>query len=36
VEKEVKEMGFKHWKRLTLERDKCKTLVEEAKAYTGP
>jgi hypothetical protein len=32
VEREVKIMGVKDWKRLALERDKGKEIVEEAKA----
>jgi hypothetical protein len=32
VERELKGMGVKDWKRLTLERDKWKKIVEEAKA----
>jgi hypothetical protein len=32
VEREVKGMGGKDWKRLALERDKLKKIVEEAKA----
>jgi hypothetical protein len=36
VERELKGMGVKDWKRLVLlERDKWKKIVEEAKAYTG-
>jgi hypothetical protein len=32
VERELKGMGVKDWKRLALERDKWKKTVEEAKA----
>jgi hypothetical protein len=32
VERELKGMGVKDWKRLALERDKWKKIVEEAKA----
>jgi hypothetical protein len=32
VERELKGMGVKDWKRLVLERDKLKKIVEEAKA----
>jgi hypothetical protein len=32
VERELKGMSVKDWKRLTLERDKWKKIVEEAKA----
>jgi hypothetical protein len=32
VEREVKGMGVKDWKKLALERDKWKKIVEEAKA----
>jgi hypothetical protein len=32
VEREQKGMGVKDWKRLALERDKWKKIVEEAKA----
>jgi hypothetical protein len=32
VERELKGMGVKDWKRLVLERDKWKKIVEEAKA----
>jgi hypothetical protein len=32
VEKELKGMGVKDWKRLALERDKWKKIVEKAKA----
>jgi hypothetical protein len=32
VEREPKGMGVKDWKRLALERDKWKKIVEEAKA----
>jgi hypothetical protein len=32
VERELKGMGIKDWKRLALERDKWKKIVEEAKA----
>jgi hypothetical protein len=32
VERELKGMGVKEWKRLTLERDKWKKIVEEATA----
>jgi hypothetical protein len=32
VERELKRMGVKDWKRLALERDKWKKIVEEAKA----
>jgi hypothetical protein len=32
VERELKGMGLKDWKRLALERDKWKKIVEEAKA----
>jgi hypothetical protein len=35
VERELKGMGVKDWKRFVLERDKWKKIVEEAKAYTG-
>jgi hypothetical protein len=32
VERELKGMGVRDWKRLALERDKWKEIVEEAKA----
>jgi hypothetical protein len=32
VERELKGIGVKDWKRLALERDKWKKIVEEAKA----
>jgi hypothetical protein len=32
VERELKGMGIKDWKSLTLERDKWKKIVEETKA----
>jgi hypothetical protein len=32
VERELKGMGVKDWKRLALERDTWKKIVEEAKA----
>jgi hypothetical protein len=32
VERELKKMGVKDWKRLALERDKWKEIVEKAKA----
>jgi hypothetical protein len=32
VERELKGMGVEDWKRLALERDKWKKIVEEAKA----
>jgi hypothetical protein len=32
VKRELKGMGVKDWKRLVLERDKWKKIVEEAKA----
>jgi hypothetical protein len=32
VERELKEMGVKDWKKLALERDKWKNIVEEGKA----
>jgi hypothetical protein len=32
VERELKRMGVKNWKRLALERDKWKKVLEEAKA----
>jgi hypothetical protein len=32
VERELKGMGVKYWKRLALERDKWNKIVEEAKA----
>jgi hypothetical protein len=32
VKREVKGMSVKDWKRLALERDKLKKIVEEAKA----
>jgi hypothetical protein len=32
VERELKRMGVKDWKRLAVERDKWKKIVEEAKA----
>jgi hypothetical protein len=32
VERELKGTGVKDWKRLTLERNKWKKIVEEAKA----
>jgi hypothetical protein len=32
VERELKGMSVKDWKRLALERDKWKKIVEEAKA----
>jgi hypothetical protein len=32
VETELKGMGVKDWKRLALERDKWKKIVEEAEA----
>jgi hypothetical protein len=31
VERELKGMGVKNWKRLALERDKWKEIVKEAK-----
>jgi hypothetical protein len=31
VERELKRMGVKDWKRLALERDKWKKIVEETK-----
>jgi hypothetical protein len=35
VERELKEMGVKDWKRLALERDKWKKIVEEARPKLG-
>jgi hypothetical protein len=32
VERELKGMGVRDWKRLELERDRWKKIVEEAKA----
>jgi hypothetical protein len=32
VERELKGMGLKDWKKFALERDKWKKIVEEAKA----
>jgi hypothetical protein len=32
VERQLKGMGVKDWKRMALERDKWKKIVEEAKA----
>jgi hypothetical protein len=32
VEREVKRMGVKDWKRVALERDKWKKIVEKVKA----